>query len=231
MASCDHRVLVQQLVALLRDQDVVGLRYGAAPRLGALAEGLAQHVVQVEHADLPARNVEGRQLWPAVGHLDLDLLVVQLVGAQPLAEGLARGGRGAGADKRIQHALLGVLLGHGLDLAALGLAHQRDADLDQVAHDGIDIAADVADLGELGGLHLEERRAGQSRQAARDLRLAAARRADHQDVLGQHFFLEVVRQLLPPPAIAECNGHRALCVLLADDIASRARENDLTGRE
>ena len=203
MASLHELVLVEQLVALLRHQDVVGLAYGHPARLGALAEGLAQHVVEIDHADLAAGDVEGRELRAGVRHLDLDLLVVELVGAQPLAEILARGRRRLGADQGVEHALLGVLLGLRLHLLALGLAHQADADLDQVAHDGIDVAADVADLGELGRLHLEERRAGELGQAARDLGLAAAGRADHQDVLGQHLFLEVIGQLLAPPAVAQ----------------------------
>jgi hypothetical protein len=47
----------------------------------------------------------------------------------------------------------------GLDLAALLVLDQPDADLDEVAHDLFDIAPDIADLGELGRLDLEERRA------------------------------------------------------------------------
>ena len=67
------------------------------------------------------------------------------------------------------------------------LAGLLDADLDQVAHDGVDVAAHVAHLGELGGLHLDERRVGEAREPARDLGLAHAGRPDHQDVLGRDF--------------------------------------------
>jgi geranylgeranyl pyrophosphate synthase len=42
-----------------------------------------------------------------------------------------------------------------------------DAGLDQVADDLLDVAADIADLGELGGLDLDERGLGQLGQAAR----------------------------------------------------------------
>ena len=150
---------------------------------------------------------------------------------QPLAELLARRRPGVRAHQGIEHALLGVLLG--LRLAPRlrsGLAHQADADLDQVAHDGIDIAADVADLGELGRLHLDEGRAGEPGQPARNLGLAAAGRADHQDVLGQHLFLEVIGQLLAPPAVAQGDGDRALGVLLADDVAVEFGD-DLAGGE
>ena len=47
----------------------------------------------------------------AVGDLDLDLLVVELAGAQFAAHGLARLGAGVGADERIDDAFLGVLFG------------------------------------------------------------------------------------------------------------------------
>ena len=98
---------------------LVGLADGQLARLGALAERLAQHLVEVDHADLAARDVEGRELRTRVGHLDLDLLVVQLVGAQLLAEALARGGDAPGADQRVEHALLGGGLGLRPHLPAL----------------------------------------------------------------------------------------------------------------
>ena len=154
----------------------------------------------------------------------------ELVGAQALAERLARRRRRIWADQGVEHALLRVLLGLCLDLLAPRLARQGDADLDQVAHDGIDVAADVADLGELGGLHLEEGRAGELGQPARDLGLAAAGRADHQDVLRQHLFLEVAGELLAPPAVPERDGDGALGVLLADDVAVELGD-DLAGGE
>ncbi|ESW95109.1 hypothetical protein X769_30495 [Mesorhizobium sp. LSJC268A00] len=121
-------------------------------------------------------------------------------------------------------------MGAGLDVLAHLLAHQADGDLDQIADDLLDIAADIADFGELGGLDLDERRTGESRQAARDLGLADAGRADHQDVLRHHLFAHLAFQLLAAPAIAQGNGHGALGVLLADDEAVEFR-NDFTGRE
>ena len=116
------------------------------------------------------------------------------------------------------------------DLLALLVAHEADADLDEIAHDAVDVAADVADLGELGRLDLEERRAGEPRQAARDLGLAAPGRPDHQDVLRQHFVLDVGRQLLAPPAVAQRDGDGALGVVLADDVAVEFGD-DLARRE
>ena len=106
-----------------------------------------------------------------------------------------------------------------LHVLALALARLRDRDLDQVAHDLLDVAADIADLGELGRLDLEERRARELRQPARNLGLADAGRADHQDVLRQHLLAQLVVELQPPPAVAQRDRDRALGVGLADDEA------------
>src|SRR3546814_17015118 len=75
--------------------------------------------------------------------------------------------------------------------------------LDQVAGDLLDVAADIADLGELGRLHLHERRVGELRQPPADLGLAAAGRADHQDVLGRHLLPKLVRPAPAAPTVAE----------------------------
>ncbi len=69
--------------------------------------------------------------------------------------------------------------------AAPLVAQQRNAGLDQVADDLLDVAADIADLGELGRLDLDEGRLRQLGQAPRNLGLADAGRPDHQDVLGR----------------------------------------------
>ncbi len=104
------------------------------------------------------------------------------------------------------------------------------ADLDQVAHHRLDVAPDVAHLGELGCLHLEERRLREARQAPRDLRLADARRPDHQDVLRRHLLRHLRRQLLPAHAVAQGDRDRALRVVLADDVLVQLRD-DLARRE
>ena len=154
--------------------------------------------------------------------------VVELVCAQALAEGLARRDRGACADQRIEHALLGVELRLGGDLLALGVAHEPDARFEQVADDLIDVAADITDFGEFGGLDLDEGRARELGEAPRDLGLADAGRADHEDVLGQNLLAHVVIELLPAPAIAESDGDGALGVALADDVAVELGD-DLAG--
>ena len=128
------------------------------------------------------------------------------------------------------HALLGGLLRRGLHVLALLLARQRDGDLDQVAHDLLDVAADIADLGELGRLDLEERRAGELGEPAGDFGLADAGRPDHQDVLRQHLLAQPVVELQPPPAVAQRDRDGALGVVLADDEAVELG-NDFAGEK
>ena len=103
------------------------------------------------------------------------------------------------------------------------LAHHVDAELDQVAHHRLDVAADVADLGELRRLDLDERRLRQPRQPPRDLGLADAGRPDHQDVLRRDLLGELRRQLLAPHAVAQRDRDGALGRRLADRRTCRAR--------
>ncbi len=107
---------------------------------------------------------------------------------------------------------------------------QADADLDEIADDLLDVAADIADLGELGRFDLHEGRAGQLGQPARNLGLADAGRADHQDVLGHHLFAQSAFQLLAAPAVAQRNGHGALGVVLADDEAVQLGDDFAGGK-
>jgi hypothetical protein len=105
-----------------------------------------------------------------LGQIDFDLLVVQLSFAQHLAEFLPCGGiLGLGwlcleTESRwarrwqqgIEDAFLGSVLCAHLHFFHLAFADLLDGHLHQVADDGVDVLADIADLGELGGFHLDE---------------------------------------------------------------------------
>ena len=91
-------------------------------------------------------------------------------------------------------------------------------DLDQVANHGFDVAADVADFGELARLHFEERRIGELGQAPRQLGFADAGGADHEDVLRHHLIGHFRFELLAADAVAQRDGDGALGVGLADDV-------------
>jgi hypothetical protein len=114
-------------------------------------------------------------------------------------------------------------------LARLLLARLLDRDLDQVADDRIDVAADVAHLGELGRLDLDERRIGEPRQPPRDLGLAHAGGPDHQDVLRRDLLAQRLGDLLPAPAVAQRDGHRALGLVLPDDVLVELVDDFLRG--
>ena len=110
-------------------------------------------------------------------------------------------------------------LASGFDALQLLLAHQADGVFDQLADHALDVAAVVADFGVLGGLDLDERRAGERGQPAGDLGFADAGRADHEDVLGRDLVAHLAVELLPPPAIADGDRDGPLGVVLADDVA------------
>ena len=136
-------------------------------------------------------------------------------------------GRAAGAEvsaaarrwqQHIENTLLGGILGaisHSVHLALAGLlqGHVR-----QIANDRFDIAPDIADLGELGGLDLDERGLGELGQPPGDLGLADAGGADHQDVLRRDLVAQRVGHLHASPAIAQGDRHRTLGVVLPDDV-------------
>ena len=121
-------------------------------------------------------------------------------------------------QQQVEQALFRVEFGLVGNVFQLLFAHHVDGDLHQVADHGLDIAAHVADLGELRSFHLHEGRVGQLRQPARDLGFAHARGADHDDVLGDDFFGEFGRKLLAAHAIAQGDGHGALRLVLPDNI-------------
>ena len=211
---------IQKLVGLIVYQRIIGFAHRGLDLAGPPAHRLAEQIANVEHADIGARHARQFELRHARGrvrHLDLDVLVVKLPVAQFLAEGIAGAGRSGAADQGIEHAFFGIEPCLGLHFATLAVTNQRDADLDQVADDLFDIAADIADLGELRRLDLDEGRARQPRQTARDLGLADAGRPDHQDVLGHHLLAQQAFQLLSPPAVPQRNRNSALGVVLADD--------------
>ena len=103
-------------------------------------------------------------------------------------------------------------------LRHLALDHV-DGELGQVADHRLHVPADVAHLGVLGGLDLDERGLGEPGEPPGDLRLPDAGRPDHDDVLGRHLVPELGREVLAPPAVPERDGDRALRPPLPDHVA------------
>ena len=172
--------------------------------------------------------------------LDLDFLVVELALAQHLAEFLARRPNRSGFMSSKFTSRAGGSSTSSRRSSAASAARSRTlrvsasrvcliADFDQVADDRVDVAADVADLGELGRLDLDERRIGEPREPARDLGLADAGRADHQDVLRRDLLPQRLGDLLAPPAIAQRDRDGALGGVLADDVLVELGDDFLRG--
>ena len=171
-----------------------------------------------------SNGIDGRVL-----DLDLDLDLVHRVLDDALAEALAGRLAGVLADQRLEqpvHRRLAGGLAHRLAAAVL---LEPDRFLGEVAGDLLDVAADVADLGELGRLDLDERRVGELGQPPADLGLAAAGRADHQDVLGRDLVAQLGAEPLAPPAVAQRHGDRALGLGLADDMLVERRDDGFGG--
>ena len=127
-------------------------------------------------------------------------------------------GSGCGGMRRSSRRSSALQFGAVGDLVEALFAHHVDGDVHQVADHGFDVAADVADFGELAGLDLEEGRIGQAGQAAGELGLADAGGADHEDVLGHHLLGHLGGQFLAADAVAEGDGDGALGLGLADHV-------------
>jgi len=149
---------------------------------------------------------------------------------EALAERLARCLAGVLAGECVEQAVHRRLLGLVLHRGAAAVLFEPDRLFDQVARDLFDVAADIADLGELGRLDLDEGRVGELGEAAADLGLAAAGRPDHQDVLGRDLVAQLGAELLAAPAVAQRDRNRLLGVGLADDVRVERGDDRLGGK-
>ena len=231
-------LFIHQLASFLVGDELEGLGdlelAGAATVLAQLAEHATQLVGHFLHA-LGAHDLD---LRAGIGHVDLDLLVVQLAFAQLFAKHLARGVVGSGLrpsrcaglrNQHVQNALLGRVFGAGAHLLHLGFTRLLDGHLGQVADDGVHVLAHIAHFGELGGLDLDEGSIGQLGQAAGDLGLAHARGANHEDVLRGDLVAQAAFDLLAAPAVAQRDGHSALGAGLAHDVVVQLGDDFLGG--
>ncbi len=122
------------------------------------------------------------------------------------------------AGKYLQQAFLGIELGLVRYVFQFFLTHHLNRDLHQVANHGLNVPPDVSDFSELRSFNFEEGRVSKLGQTAGDFSLPHARGPDHDDVLGNHFFGKIRRELLPPHAVAQGNRHGALGILLPHDV-------------
>ena len=99
----------------------------------------------------------------------------------------------------------------------LALAHLNDRDLDEVADDLLDVAADIADFGELVA-STSMKGVLASFASRRAIGLADAGRPDHQDVFGSTS-REGFRWTAAAATVARSDRYRALGIGLAADEA------------
>ena len=194
----------------------------------ATTSEILEHALDLRREFLHARRRQDFHLRLHRRDFDLDFSVVELAFAKFLAEFLpcraVALGRAFGksvARLRQQHvedALLREVCRLVAHAARLLFAHVLDRGLREVADDGIDVAPDIPDFGELGRLDLDEWGICQTREAPRDFGFAHAGGADHEDILGRDLLAQRFLDLLPPPAVAQCDRDRALRLLLADDV-------------
>src|SRR6266487_2110295 len=102
---------------------------------------------------------------------------------------------------------------------AFSLSRLCDCDLDEIAHNLLHVAADVAHLGELGRFYLHEWSPGEPGESAGNLGFADAGRADHENIFGQYLFAHLLVELQAAPPVAQRNRHRPFRIGLADDEA------------
>ena len=137
-----------------------------------------------------------------------------------------------GARLGVQHvddALDRGVFGGLLDVGAAFFADHADRGFGEIADHRLDVAPDVADLGVLRRLDLDERRTGERCEAPRDLGLADAGRSDHQDVLRDDLAAQLFRQLFATVAVAQRDRDRALGAWPGRRCTCRARRRSGAG--
>ncbi len=119
-----------------------------------------------------------------------------------------------------------------VDDPGLGLLHVEVGRLDELQQDVLDVLADVAGLGERRRVRDREGDVEDPRERLREERLAAARRAEQQDVrLLQLDVVLVRRHLHPLVVVVDGDRERPLGLLLPDDVVVQDLVDLLRARE
>src|SRR5207249_9826667 len=234
----DHRQAADELGDQTELEQVLGQDLGQrltevtvsrAADDGAEADALVTDPAVDELLDARERATADEQ---DVGGVDLDELLVRV-----LAPALRRHRRRRALED-LEERLLDTLARHvardrrvlalasdlvdlvDVDDAGLGLLHVVVGGLDQLEQDVLDVLADVARLGQRGGVGDGERHVEHARQRLRQQRLATARGPEQQDVrLGQlDVGIGVGADLHALVVVVDGDGEDLLGVLLADDV-------------
>jgi hypothetical protein len=136
-------VLIEQLVGFLVDEDFMRFRDRDAPRLGrppSLPKISPIEIAPICAPGMPGMSIIGMPPPPDCTSISISLSLSSparnFCGTLSLVAGLAAGPTSASTTR-----VFGGLLRARLDVLALSLARLRDAQLDQVAHDLLHVAA------------------------------------------------------------------------------------------
>src|SRR5712691_11202453 len=233
-----QEVLRLQVLERLGDDALLGAVVRGAESNRPAADPLLDDLLQaVESATADEQDV---------GRVDLDEILVRVLAAALRRH--VRDGSLEDLKQRLLHALAAdvardrrvVRLARDLvdlvdvDDSALGAADVEVRCLDEPQQDVLHVLADVAGLGEARRVGDGERNVEDLRQRLREVRLAAARRADEQDVrLGQLDVADRLRRAYALVVVVDLDREDLLRALLADDVlvergADRLRVGDET---
>ena len=127
-----------------------------------------------------AGNVNGRHGGVAVvENADFNFFVVKLVFPQQFAELLSGFLSGIDADQCFQHAFFGGNFSFGGNAFAHFFLGGVQRIFQQIADDGFNVTANIADFSKFGSFHFDKRRFGQFGQAAGNFGFADPGGANH----------------------------------------------------
>ena len=184
----------------------------AADDLVEAGEGAAADEEDVRRVDREELLV--RVLAPALRRHRRDRSLENL--EQRLLDALARD---VARDRRVVGLARDLVDLVDVDDPGLGLLDVEVGRLDQLQEDVLDVLADVAGLGQRGGIGDRERDVQDARHRLREQRLAAAGRAEQEDVRLLELDLAVVRAHLHAlVVVVDRDGERPLRLFLRDDV-------------
>jgi len=240
---------INQLLSFLLGQYLPRFRDRHAPPLSSRRHHPSEDLLDIDphllHSDgrkdfHHRKTIAGQfQLHHSLVQFALVQSVAQLVsGALPsgfcLLLGLRLGLGGArsffrfflqGGKQHIQKPLLGLILCFLFHLLHAIFFDHIDRKIHQIPHHSFHVPSHVPHLGELGGLHFDERSLRQMGQTPRNLGLPHSGGADHNDVVRHNLLAEIVGHLLAPPPISQRNRHRLFGFILPDDVLIQFRYN------
>ncbi len=196
---------------------------------GALGEEVAEHIFEVDahfFESVGRKDFNGGAL--SFRDIDLDKLVFKSSIAEFASEFFAGGivacisgvfVFGATGEEEVEELVFGGFAGFDLNGSGFFFFEHFDGEFGEVADHGLDIAADVADFGKLGGFDFEEGSLGEFGESSCDLGFTDAGGTDHQDIFGSDLVAEFGADLLSAPTVAECDGNGAFGGILSDDVA------------